>query len=672
MRALDHESTEFQKVLYQLQRMMGLSKSIPSLRVWDVSAPGLTSRFEARVRSSTAARNAGAGGGGKAGTAALPAAAAAAAADALVLECFHPVDNQAALANQTEMRAFIGKVQEHGVAFPEDGSGMAFVHGDLPDEIVGPEANGAGDALEPDGIRALLICSVLIGRSFPVPAAAEKKKDSIDDPEPEHRDGASTDDASSDGVDLGSSLTSAGAAGFQSTSAKNDATEASSFEIPVGYESICFTGGGKHAPSASALVPYRAEFKTYDPAGVNPRFLITFLRAEVSGADKELLCDNCCSVAADVYCRHEDANLCKGCDKELHNNKFLSKHKRVPLRCSNTQDDPAAIATESNSSLEIFKSKCPFHTNMDVEFFCPECDVPVCIYCKMVGSHSQGEANNHRLIGVRVAWKRAIDEASERDEGLSMINRDLRKQAGNLRRLGQAVDLNEASMIQYIDDMAAKARAEVRAHSTAKRKVLASDAFQIQRRAQELENLGSFLELQKTKLLPVEFITFWGVHKRYASMLASHPVRRPSSLEEVLPDVNVTSSTIRIQTTAPYHPYPYGEDAKKMGSRSGGASPSVSAAASEKHGDVKKKGRSHGDTRRAGAFYSTMGEGHSGESDTGSDSFCDSDAFSDDDNEENSADNAQRRNQHRLSMLSAKMRRKRRSTIVDAAELMEL
>ena len=197
-----------------------------------------------------------------------------------------------------------------------------------------------------------------------------------------------------------------------------------------------------------------------------------------------------------MYCRHEDANLCKKCDKELHNNKFLAKHKRVPLRCSNTQDDPAATETESDSSLEIFKSKCPFHSKMDVEFFCPDCDVPVCIYCKMVGSHSQGEANNHRLIGVRVAWKRAIDEASERDTRLCELNRELRKQAGNLRRLGQAVDENERAMIQYIDDMAATAREKIRAHSSSKRKVLAGALFKYND-GSGAGKLGIFLELQK-------------------------------------------------------------------------------------------------------------------------------------------------------------------------------
>ena len=108
--------------------------------------------------------------------------------------------------------------------------------------------------------------------------------------------------------------------------------------------------------------------------------------------------------------------------------------------------------------------------------------------------------------------------------------------------------------------------------------MLASDAFQIQRRAQELENLRSFLELQKTKLLPVEFITFWGVHKRIAADLAALPVHRPLSLDEVLPDIHVTSTKIKMRTTAPYRPYQLGDAADTFGSSSGGAVPSVPAA----------------------------------------------------------------------------------------------
>ncbi len=640
-------------MLYQLQRMLGLSKNIPSLKVWDVSAPALTSRFEDRVR--------------RAATRAGGAGIEDASGDVQVLECFHPISDRAALSKHSEMRAFISNMQEQGVAFPGDGSGVTFVHGDLPGENVEPAVNSPTsksdvNSLEEDGIQALLICSVLVGRSFPAPAVENLNADNATTRNT-NEDSSLEACKIAENIPPSNTITERGETGARPSIANSDGPK-TPFELPDGYDSLCFLHNGKSpsSDSSSALAPYRAKFKTFDSAGVNPRFLVTFLKSEVSGADKELLCDNCCAVPADVYCRHEDANLCKGCDKELHNNKFLCKHKRVPLRCSNTQDDPAAAATESDSSLEIFKSKCPFHANMDVEFFCPECDVPVCIYCKMVGSHSQGEANNHRLIGVRVAWKQAIDEASEKDAKLLEINRDLRKQAGELRRLGQAVDLNESSMIQYIDDMAAKAREQVSAHASAKRKVLASDAFQIQRRAQELENLGSFLELQKTKLLPVEFITFWGVHKRIAAAIASHPVHRPMSLVEVVPDVSVTSTKISMQTTAPYRPYPHGD----VATASGRSHEDARLQLSKTMRDSVRKG-----SRHAGALYSAMEESVGRESE--SDSFTDSDTFSDDDcDDENSTENDQRRNRRRLSMLSAKMRRKRRSTIVDAAEVMEL
>ena len=630
MRALDpSSSTEYQKVLYQLQRMMGLSKTIPSLRVWDISAPGLTSRFQERVSQSLEK-------GAKLGPE--------------VLECYHSITDSSALNDHGEMCELVKKVQEKGLHFPEDGSGVTFVHGDLPPEDLKPDAESAA------GTRALVLCSVLVGRSFP---AKSDNPDSIDN------------NSSSDSAESGSLVQAnvegeecslnEGAENVECLPSKKDF----SAELPVGFDSFC-TPNTLHDKSksetSSALLPYRAEFKVYESAGVNPRFLVTFRRQDVSGADKELLCDNCCAVAADVYCRHEDANLCKECDRELHNNKFLAKHKRVPLRCTNTQDDPTAASmgeVESDSSLEIFKSKCPFHSNMDVEFFCPDCDVPVCIYCKMVGSHSQGDANNHRLIGVRVAWKRAIDEASMRDTNITTIHRDLRKEAGNLRRLGQNVDLNEASMIKRIDEMAEKARARVRAHALAKRKVLASDAFRVQRRSQELENVSSFLELQKRKLLPVEFITFWGVHKRIVAELVSRPVETPKSLNEVVPDIEVTSSQINMKTTAPYHPYPYQVDGPQT-DQSAKTSKSI------------QSNRRPSDKRRAGEFYSAMNQSHSGESDSEGDTYSDSDGFSEDEDQENSADNIKRRNRRRLSMISAKMRRKRRSTIVDVADLMEL
>ena len=48
---------------------------------------------------------------------------------------------------------------------------------------------------------------------------------------------------------------------------------------------------------------------------------------------------------------------------------------------------------------------CRVHSDKMVEFFCSECHVPVCVYCKMVGHHSSGENAKHKLISVTEAYE---------------------------------------------------------------------------------------------------------------------------------------------------------------------------------------------------------------------------------------------------------------------------
>jgi hypothetical protein len=55
--------------------------------------------------------------------------------------------------------------------------------------------------------------------------------------------------------------------------------------------------------------------------------------------------------------------------------------------------------------------KCRYHNDKPIEFFCTSCHVPVCVYCKMVGNHSSGEAAKHPLISVSEAYKSVLDES---------------------------------------------------------------------------------------------------------------------------------------------------------------------------------------------------------------------------------------------------------------------
>jgi len=47
-----------------------------------------------------------------------------------------------------------------------------------------------------------------------------------------------------------------------------------------------------------------------------------------------------------------------------------------------------------------------------IEFFCSQCHIPVCVYCKMVGHHSSGEAAKHKLVSVAEAYQTVCQESS--------------------------------------------------------------------------------------------------------------------------------------------------------------------------------------------------------------------------------------------------------------------
>lgn len=46
-----------------------------------------------------------------------------------------------------------------------------------------------------------------------------------------------------------------------------------------------------------------------------------------------------------------------------------------------------------------------------IEFFCSQCHIPVCVNCKMVGNHANGEAAKHQLVSVAEAYHTVMQEA---------------------------------------------------------------------------------------------------------------------------------------------------------------------------------------------------------------------------------------------------------------------
>lgn len=118
---------------------------------------------------------------------------------------------------------------------------------------------------------------------------------------------------------------------------------------------------------------------------------------------------------ATVYCSADEANLCNKCDSKLHETKVASRHVRTPIGKVRRGQLFGIFLYFANLSLfskggDIF-GQCRLHPNKVIEYVCSECHIPVCITCKMVGNHANGEASKHQLVSVTEAYHSVMQEA---------------------------------------------------------------------------------------------------------------------------------------------------------------------------------------------------------------------------------------------------------------------
>merc|ERR1711991_1210597 len=125
-------------------------------------------------------------------------------------------------------------------------------------------------------------------------------------------------------------------------------------------------------------------------------------------------------------------------------------------------------------TLQIFNSKCPLHPNVDVEFYCKTCEMPVCVHCKMVGNHSSGEMGTHKLIGIGSAWQQAVDVANKPDKILEQRKEDINMHLESLSEALEAVDKNAYEQDQFVRTMARKALTKIAVEAQRKRDNLRS------------------------------------------------------------------------------------------------------------------------------------------------------------------------------------------------------
>ncbi|KAI9173328.1 hypothetical protein H9P43_007459 [Blastocladiella emersonii ATCC 22665] len=208
-------------------------------------------------------------------------------------------------------------------------------------------------------------------------------------------------------------------------------------------------------------------------------------------------CDNCETALAEFYCAADSANLCKSCDHQLHSaNKLVSRHVRTPI----------------GKGADVF-GHCRHHPEKLIEFFCSQCHVPVCVYCKMVGHHAAGEAAKHKLVSVGEAYTTVMAESQLTDNILTSRKQAIQNQVVCLSARSKALDKHAAVVQQHIDDIYKKATADLAAITQAKRNVLASDECELHRQLEEILRLERFLAYQQAGDA-TQFLFSWARHQQ--------------------------------------------------------------------------------------------------------------------------------------------------------------
>jgi hypothetical protein len=255
----------------------------------------------------------------------------------------------------------------------------------------------------------------------------------------------------------------------------------------------------RESPSVSSLrsgyhslcVSSSPEYVIFNPAQVKSVHLVRFAGGKnLSDFDSDNLCDICFKKRATIWCVNDSAKLCATCDLESHRSaRIFEQHTKIKL--------PADRA---------YIEFCPMHPGVLVEYYCPECRSPVCVNCRMNGTHARGEAAGHELISIKSAYERALDDTAR---GIPTIRRQR-------EIVAEGIEENDAGLSEIIDS-ANQVSAQIRALAEAALKkvndiagekalILRSARIDLLRRQAELDGLTTLFATAREKSGPLGFL----------------------------------------------------------------------------------------------------------------------------------------------------------------------
>ena len=260
--------------------------------------------------------------------------------------------------------------------------------------------------------------------------------------------------------------------------------------LKAGYHSLCTSTSGTY------VVFNQAQILTCNLV----RFAGGDVLSEVKPDDDT--CDLCGKEKATIWCINDSAKLCPACDEESHQGKISRNHRRVPL-------------TEARSMIEF----CPVHSDQRVEYYCPQCQCPVCYKCKMTGSHSKGNAATHPLIEIKTAYNEAIEASSHEDPIFARRRSAIHEKIQQAEAKLEAIHNNEEEVEQEIMRLATIAIRRLKELSGEKALIVRSAKTELERKEAELETLAKFISIHKSSSGPLAFLRSFDRHAMLVSSM---------------------------------------------------------------------------------------------------------------------------------------------------------
>ncbi|OMJ66336.1 hypothetical protein SteCoe_36843 [Stentor coeruleus] len=297
-----------------------------------------------------------------------------------------------------------------------------------------------------------------------------------------------------------------------------DSIDSGKLSQPKGFDSVYLHNNSPNT--------YNHNYLLYESAQILPVYLVHFeLDPNLEEGIHVQLCDICQESKATLYCSADNAVLCVDCDEEHHarGNKLMQRHKRVGI-----SEKPKRFGN------------CAFHIESNVEFYCVTCMLPLCVNCKMIGSHSTPETSTHIFERISEAYQRALSEAAEPDALLEQKKNQLKQFLVSIDDRITEVKRNAEQVEAKIYKILQESLLQLQQETQFKISTLISTEFEIKRQIEEIAWIECFLKYQQEILSPAHFMVSWGRHCDMRSSLSTS--EEVNELNTIFPDIKLEGS----------------------------------------------------------------------------------------------------------------------------------